>query len=298
MRTLSHEGSYGRDELVDALLRAGQFAHMSEGDISGRLNMVAAYGGADAFARFWKVPAPGGPVRFSASVVCWIAVASPSHVFCCLCGMIDTPPINQSPQLARALCPTWLSVTGPPRMEAYPFCRKCNYTLQRLCEPFSKELRRFTFRWSFDGDRDVDVVLALLLANPSFRRRGSMSAPKIQFGTRRSVDEWIGSSPDAKVPDHVRQRIWIRCGGRCHIACRKIRPGEPWDLDHITALRDGGEHRESNLAPALKDKHREKTAAENSERADASGTFAKHFGTKNKSGRKIPQRKDPWGYRP
>lgn len=117
------------------------------------------------------------------------------------------------------------------------------------------------------------------------------------IATHRTVAEWVGSSPDAKVPDHVRQRIFMRHNGICHIAGRKIRAGEPWDLDHIKALRDGGEHRESNLAPALKDKHLAKTVEENRERAVTNRKFAKHHGTKVKSGRKIAAHVNPWGYR-
>lgn len=75
----------------------------------------------------------------------------------------------------------------------------------------------------------------------------------------RATDEWIGSSPDAKVPPRVRVRIFEREEGRCHLSGRKIRPGDLWDLDHKVALINGGEHRESNLFPALRDKHREKT---------------------------------------
>lgn len=101
--------------------------------------------------------------------------------------------------------------------------------------------------------------------------------------TWREIPEWIGKTPDSKIPDHVRQRVFLRHGGRCHIAKRKIRGGEPWDVDHVTALRDGGENREANLAPALKDKHREKTAAENRERAATNKKHAKHFGTRDRS---------------
>ena len=83
----------------------------------------------------------------------------------------------------------------------------------------------------------------------------------------RSLPEWIGSSPDAKVPDRVRLRIFEREGGKCWISGRKIRPGEPWDLDHKVALINGGEHRETNLFPALRDKHRKKTAEDVAEKA-------------------------------
>lgn len=75
----------------------------------------------------------------------------------------------------------------------------------------------------------------------------------------RSVPEWIGKTPDAKVPDHVRLRIFRAHDGRCHLTGRKITASDAWDLDHVVALINGGEHRESNLAPALRDKHREKT---------------------------------------
>jgi 5-methylcytosine-specific restriction protein A len=105
-----------------------------------------------------------------------------------------------------------------------------------------------------------------------------VSAPKIQFDTRRSVAEWIGATPDSIPPDHVKLRIFERHKGVCHIAKRKILGGELWDVEHVKSLRDGGENRESNMAPALRDKHREKTATENSERADANRVKAKHLG--------------------
>lgn len=101
--------------------------------------------------------------------------------------------------------------------------------------------------------------------------------------TRRSVPEWIGLSPDAKVPDRVRLRIFDAHGGVCHIAKRKIMGGELWDLDHIKALANGGEHRESNLAPALRDKHRAKTAEDVAEKAAVDTKRKKHLGIKARS---------------
>lgn len=76
----------------------------------------------------------------------------------------------------------------------------------------------------------------------------------------RSTPEWVGKTPDTPVPDHVKLRIFRDHGGRCHISGRKILPGDAWDLDHVIALINSGENRESNLAPALRDKHRQKTA--------------------------------------
>jgi len=56
-----------------------------------------------------------------------------------------------------------------------------------------------------------------------------------------------------------------------------------WDCDHIVALINGGEHRESNLAPALREKHLEKTAADVREKSITARKRAKHLGIKKPS---------------
>lgn len=96
--------------------------------------------------------------------------------------------------------------------------------------------------------------------------------------TGRSVPEWVGSSPDAKIPREVRARIFLRDDGICHISKRKIRPGDAWEAEHVTPLWKGGEHRETNLAPALADAHKLKTAEEAGDRAKAKRIHAKHHG--------------------
>jgi len=58
---------------------------------------------------------------------------------------------------------------------------------------------------------------------------------------------------------------------------------EAWDVDHMVALCNGGEHRESNLAPALREKHREKTAADVAEKSIVARKRAKHLGIKKPS---------------
>lgn len=83
----------------------------------------------------------------------------------------------------------------------------------------------------------------------------------------RAIPEWIGATPDTPVPDRVRLRVFYAHGGICHISGRRIRPGEPWDAEHVIAIINGGENRESNLRPALRDKHPEKTARDVAEKA-------------------------------
>lgn len=106
--------------------------------------------------------------------------------------------------------------------------------------------------------------------------------------TSRSVPEWIGAHPDAKVPPHVRARIFDAHGGRCGLTGRKIRPGDAWELDHKRALALGGEHRETNLRPVLSLAHKAKTATDVGTLAKDRRVRAKHIGAAPKSRRPLP----------
>lgn len=96
----------------------------------------------------------------------------------------------------------------------------------------------------------------------------------------RSVEEWIGKTDDTPVPPRVRARVFINNGGVCHLSGRKIRPGEKWELEHIIALCNGGEHRESNMAPALVAAHKVKTAADRKLKAKDDRVRKRHLGIK------------------
>jgi 5-methylcytosine-specific restriction endonuclease McrA len=110
-------------------------------------------------------------------------------------------------------------------------------------------------------------------------------------GTARSVAEWIGKTPDSRPPAHVRLRIFERHAGRCHFSDRRIMPGEHWDVDHVKALINGGENRESNMAPILRGKpHKEKTAADVAEKSRVYRKRAAHLGLKPSGRQKIASR--------
>jgi 5-methylcytosine-specific restriction endonuclease McrA len=97
--------------------------------------------------------------------------------------------------------------------------------------------------------------------------------------TARSVPEWIGKTPDSRPPAHVRLRIFERYAGVCHFSGIKIRAGDHWDLDHIKAVINGGENRESNMAPILRGKpHKEKTAQDVAEKSRVARKRKKHLG--------------------
>ncbi len=67
-------------------------------------------------------------------------------------------------------------------------------------------------------------------------------------------------------------------------------PGERWELEHVRPLSMGGQHRESNLAPALAIEHRAKTAAEAGARSKADRVRRKHEGTWPRSKARIQSR--------
>jgi hypothetical protein len=55
--------------------------------------------------------------------------------------------------------------------------------------------------------------------------------------------------------------------------------GEAWECDHVIALKNGGENRESNLAPALVAPHKKKTKADVKEKSIIARVRGKHIGT-------------------
>lgn len=111
-------------------------------------------------------------------------------------------------------------------------------------------------------------------------QRGSQAPCGLE---RRAVEEWIGATPNTPIPPRVRLRVFRRHNGVCHISKRKIMPADKWDCDHVIAIINGGENRESNLAPAIRDKHRQKTAEDVAEKAKTDSMAKRHLGIKTRS---------------
>ena len=103
----------------------------------------------------------------------------------------------------------------------------------------------------------------------------------------RSVPEWIGKTDDARVPPRVRVRRFDAFGGVCYLSGRKIRAGEKWELRHVISLINGGQHRESNLAPVLVEAHKVQTRLDKAEKKLVYRKRSKHLGVKRVS-RPIP----------
>lgn len=99
----------------------------------------------------------------------------------------------------------------------------------------------------------------------------------------REVPEWIGKTPDTPAPPRVRLRVFERYNGICYLSGRKIMPGDKWQLEHPLAIINGGENRESNLAPALVEPHKVKTAEDMAQKSKDYRVRAKHNGIKKPS---------------
>lgn len=108
----------------------------------------------------------------------------------------------------------------------------------------------------------------------------------------RSVPEWIGKTDDTKAPPRVRLRIFEREKGICWLSGLKIEPQDKWELHHGVALIAGGENRESNLFPVLRQPHKIETARQMKEKSKVARIKAKHLGIKGESS--FP--KPPTGY--
>lgn len=102
--------------------------------------------------------------------------------------------------------------------------------------------------------------------------------PKIAKPQGRSVEEWIGKTPDSKIPDRVKLRIWRRENGRCYLTGAKIMPGDVFEYEHKKRVEDGGEHRESNIFLALTTPHKRKSAEERAAAKKADDIAKRHIG--------------------
>lgn len=96
----------------------------------------------------------------------------------------------------------------------------------------------------------------------------------------RELPEWIGRTADTPAPARVRLRVFERHGGVCYLSGRKIMPGDKWQIEHPLALINGGENRESNMAPALVEPHKVKTAQDMAQKSKDYRVRAKHNGIK------------------
>lgn len=98
-----------------------------------------------------------------------------------------------------------------------------------------------------------------------------------------NLKEWIGRTDDSKPPPYVRLRIFERYDGICYLSKVKIQTADKWELEHIVAICNGGENRESNMAPALAAPHKIKTKDDRKTKAKNDHVRMKHLGIRKPS---------------
>lgn len=93
----------------------------------------------------------------------------------------------------------------------------------------------------------------------------------------------------------ARLEVFTRAGGVCHICGATIWPGEPWEVEHVIPIAQGGEDGGDNLAPAHVDCHASKTAQDAANTARAKRLQARHLGAKAPSRAVVPgSKRSPW----
>lgn len=95
----------------------------------------------------------------------------------------------------------------------------------------------------------------------------------------RAVPEWIGATPDSKIPPRVQKRILERFGFKCYMTGLPLdMTKKNWHFEHLHAICNGGQHTESNLAPALTDAHKDKTRSDLAIKKKTERLAKKHLG--------------------
>lgn len=110
--------------------------------------------------------------------------------------------------------------------------------------------------------------------------------------------------PRKKFSAKDRARIFARDGGVCGLSGKKIKAGEPFEIEHRIALALGGSNEDDNLYVVLVEPHREKTKEDVRAIAKAKRLEARQNGTRRER-KPIPSRpfdkpaeKKPWPKRP
>lgn len=104
----------------------------------------------------------------------------------------------------------------------------------------------------------------------------------------RKLPEWIGKNDDSPISPRVKLRVFEKALGRCNNCGGFIHAGSKPAYDHIIALVNGGQNRESNLQLLCGLCHRAKTGVDIAEKAIVYRKKAKHLGIKLRKSRPIP----------
>lgn len=83
--------------------------------------------------------------------------------------------------------------------------------------------------------------------------------------------------PRGRMTEQRVLRIYLAHNGRCHVCGLKLPAGTDYEIDHITALCNGGTDDDANLAPICIECHSEKTPDDKATAGHGRRMAAKHF---------------------
>lgn len=106
----------------------------------------------------------------------------------------------------------------------------------------------------------------------------------------RKVPEWIGKNDNQTIPPRVKVRLFEGAKGICGVCTLEIRGTLLPAYDHIIALANGGEHRESNLQLLCEPCHKVKTKIDVAEKSQVYHKRKKAIGIRKKR-KTIPGRR-------
>ena len=105
-------------------------------------------------------------------------------------------------------------------------------------------------------------------------------ALKLSNPVGRSTEEWIGKTADEPFPPRVRLRILHRYMDRCARCGREVRPGTHFTCDHIIAIINGGQNRETNGQPLCDWCNAAKNASDVTDKRKVANVSKKAYGLK------------------
>ena len=98
----------------------------------------------------------------------------------------------------------------------------------------------------------------------------------------RSVEEWIGRTDDTPLPPRVKLRVFDKYKGRCADCGRAIVGKIKAQFDHIIALINGGQNRETNFQLLCHECHGGKTSTDIKEKSVIYNKRISGLGLRNK----------------
>ena len=96
----------------------------------------------------------------------------------------------------------------------------------------------------------------------------------------RALPEWIGANDDTALPARVKVRLFDAAGKCCQKCGRPLRGADKPEYDHIVALINGGQNRESNIQVLCAWCHKPKTKLDVAEKSRVTRKRQKFLGIK------------------